>query len=125
MSADSNLNFQLQFVNQARESFSVFAVDIFVNNCQWISGEQPKVGQVFKTGDSALWGVAATIPNATASGEVRLKGSSGSTIGVQFNNLYNGIATVQVELSKGISYSIQSSSTGAQAYAKAIVTSGS
>lgn len=122
MSADANLNFQLQFVNQASETFTVYAVNIFEQNCQWIAGEQPKVGQILKPGGSALWGVAATIPNSTATGEVRLKGSSGSNIGFEFKNLYNGIATVDVELAKAVDYSIQTSSTGAQAYAKVIVT---
>jgi hypothetical protein len=122
MAADGNRNIQLQVTNNTSETFTVYYADIFVTNCQWISGEQAKIGQTLAANASVTWGAYTTDSNGSAEAQVRLKGSKGSLMGFELKNLYNNIALVSVELSSSINYSIQSPSTGLQALCKAVIT---
>lgn len=78
-----------------------------------------------KAGGSITWGVYTTDPNGTAEAQIRLKGSKGSLIGIEMRNLYDGIACVMVELAPTVSYSVQTSATGAQTSCKVVLSAGS
>ncbi len=121
MAADGTRNIQLQVTNNTSETFTVFYANIVATNCQWISGEQAKVGQMLAASASVTWGVYTTDANGSPAAEVRLKGSKGSLIGFELKNLYDDIALVSVELAASINYSLQSPSTGLQAFCKAII----
>lgn len=122
MPADGNRSIELSLVNKTGQEFVVFSAVIPNNDCQWIPGEQAKVGQTLKSGGAITWGVAANSANVSALAEVRLKGSGGSNIGFEFKNLYDGIALVEVELAPDIYYSVQPAATGEQAMCKVIIS---
>ncbi len=107
MSAEGGRSIELQVVNKASEEFVIFSAMLPESGCQWIDGEQAKVGMTLKPGGSTTWGVASPSTSATAIAEVRLKGDKGSSIGFEFKNLYNDLSLVEVELSPKINYDIQ------------------
>jgi hypothetical protein len=121
MSADGNRNIQLQVTNNTSETFTVYSANIFATNCQWISDEQAKIGQPLAVNASVTWGAYTTDSNGSADAQVKLKGSKGSLMGFELKNLSNNIALVSVELSSSINYSLQSPSTGIQAFCKAVI----
>ena len=123
MAADGNRSIELHVVNKASEEFVVFSAIFENNECQWLAGEQAKIGETLAPGGSTTWGVLTTDPNGSAVAEVRLKGSKGYNVGFKFQNTYNGISLVMVELAMGVNYDIQPSATGSQASCKAIISS--
>lgn len=107
MSDSGNRSLELQVTNQTTENLVIYNAHPDNNTSQWMAGEQPVIGATVNSGSSALWGVVATNSTDSAAGEVRLEGSGGSSLGFVFQNLYNGICTVEVELGPKLAYAVQ------------------
>jgi hypothetical protein len=98
---------ELQVFNKTDENFVITRVLIADNSSHWIADEKPKIGATVAIGSSATWGVEADEAGKSAAGEVFLKGSKGSNIYFIFQNLYNGICTVEMQLSPNVLYTAQ------------------
>lgn len=123
MSAEGGRSIELQVVNTTAEEFVIYSAMLPESGCQWISGEQAKVGVTLKVGGSTTWGVISSSTSITAIAEVRLKGGKGSNIGFEFKNLPDGLSLVEVELSTDIYYDVQPAAIGVQSSCKVIITS--
>lgn len=122
MATDGNRSIELQVTNNTSEDFVVIDAFVTSNNAKWMSGEAPVVGKSFPHGTSVTWGVVAIDSSSSAGAEVRLTSSKKSAIGFEFQNLVDGICTMEVQLSPNVQYTVGSIAAVNQLQTKSQVT---